>query len=137
MLVRALDDHYDPTNCRRSRGQVFDYHGPMHKYIAPAPLDAGEVFPLPPAHTPAGIPLDVQQRLAALRGASLRPPTSEPIDPHLTPTPPKSEVVQLPSGALPPDLVPLPPSMPLPASMPAAPIPSVTTAVDDGRDLLG
>lgn len=126
MLVRALNDHYDPQHCRRTRGQVYDYIGPMHKHIAPAAENAEGLAPL----TPAGdaVPSDVQRRLEALRRLA---PTSEPIDPHLTPTPSKSPIEQLPSGALPADLVPLPPPMS------PTPIPSVVTAVDDGRDLLG
>ncbi|MBP6728865.1 MAG: hypothetical protein KA129_04525 [Microthrixaceae bacterium] len=125
MLVRALIDHYDPQHCRRTAGQVYDYVGTMHKHIAPMPAGAEGLVPQAPASS--NMPSDVRQRLEALK----RAPTSEPVDPHLTPTPVKGHVEQLPSGALPPDLVPLPPSMP------TAPIPAVTTAVDDGRDLLG
>ena len=139
MRVRALADHYDSMHCRRTRGQVYVYHGPVHKYIVVLPEEPEDVLltpttpsALPSAATTEGsMPTDVYQRLQELRkirrldaGAGAAPEA----DTHLTPTPVQTPVQQLAPGALPEDLVPLPPSMPLP-SMPLPP-------ADDGRDLL-
>lgn len=146
MLVRALVDHYDSLHCYRTRGQVFNYDGPMHQHIAPMPAEGAPA--LAPAPTPARVPLDVQEQLAKLVGsqtaqeAQTVPPAPgpEPV-PFMSPTPVKGAVPQLPSGVLPdgvvpsPELAPLPASMPLPESMPLPSTP--LTPADDGRDMLG